>query len=92
MHLRDANEKHELLALDSLNPFQTLSLLSGDWTANLPESIRPIAKNLLGSDTQNENLSGLLSSGGLSGSTSSTSGTSIPQGLIGSQNLLGFNF
>jgi hypothetical protein len=39
---------HELLGLDSLNPMQTAQLMSGDWTAALPESIQGIAKKLLG--------------------------------------------
>ena len=91
MHLRDANEKHESLGLDSLNPFQTLSLLSGDWTAILPESIQQIAKQLLdsGSQTTQTIQTTLPTSDGLSGSTSETT---IPKGLFESQDFSGFNF
>lgn len=49
VHLRPHNQGHKILGLDSLNPLQTAQLMSGDWTAVLPESIRTAAQKLIGS-------------------------------------------
>jgi hypothetical protein len=41
-------QEHKFNPLESLDPIQTLQLMSGDWTAILPESVRGIARKLLG--------------------------------------------
>lgn len=48
-HLRPHQHGHKYLGLDSLSPLQTAQLMSGDWTAILPESIRAATKGLMGS-------------------------------------------
>lgn len=45
-------QEHNFNPLDSLDPMQTMQLMSGDWTAILPESVRGIARKLLGKEEE----------------------------------------
>ena len=40
--------RHELPFLDSMNPLQMAEMMSGDYTAILPEFLRPMARKVLG--------------------------------------------
>ena len=80
----DLRQEHTFNPLDSLDPIQTMKLMSGDWTAILPESVRGIARSLLGKE-EDEGPMGMLSKAqGLLGGGDSDSGLgSLLGGLSG---------
>lgn len=97
-HLR-AQEQHQSLPfLNSLNPLQIASLLSGDIASVLPASIQPIVRSVLGQQQQS-GVSGFLSkaqsllgggnTGGLLGGMGNLFGQSAQQGQNGLGNFLG---
>lgn len=69
VHLRNTQNDHKFLNMDSYNPLQIAQLQSGDWTAILPDAIKDYAVNLLGGETTSTGITGT----GITGTTSTTS-------------------
>lgn len=98
-HLRVHDMNHELPFLDSMNPFQIASLLSGDYVSILPAFLQPIARAILGQEQRN-GVSGFLQqaqnflggnngpTGGLLGGMGNLFGQAANQGNAGVSNIL----
>jgi hypothetical protein len=70
-------QEHNFNPLESLNPIQTMQLMSGDWTAILPESVRGIARKLLGKEEEAGPMGMLSKAQGLLGGGDSSSSSGI---------------
>lgn len=96
-HLRGSQNHQSLPFLDSLNPLQIASLLSGDIASILPPSIQPIVRSVLGQQQQS-GVSGFLNKaqslfggndGGLLGGMGNLFGQASQQGQNGLGGFLG---
>ena len=91
--------KHELPFLDSMNPLQLASFLSGDYVSIFPSFLQPIARTILGQEQRN-GVSGFLQqaqnflggtnspTGGLLGGMGNLFSQAAGQGNVGSNNIL----
>lgn len=75
IHIRNVN--HEFLDTSGLNPLQISQLMSGDWTAVLPESVRTLTNQLLNQGTQTTGLGGDATLSGLPSSLSGAGGIDL---------------
>ena len=49
---KQSKPHHEFLGLGDMNPLDLMRVMSGDFTALLPQSIQPLARKLLGKEEQ----------------------------------------